>query len=61
MERRIFDEVKDEIVKASEEDSWVGNLAQNKKADHIIATKIRTSFRTYEASKDAQNVYFTFK
>ena len=60
VERRIFDQVKPEIVKACEEGSWVGNLSQNKKADYIIATKIRTSFRVYEKSGDVHDVYFTF-
>ena len=38
-----------------------GSLEMNKKADQIIANKIRTSFRVYEKDSGDNSYFFFFK
>ena len=62
IEERLFIETKSESCKDFA-GQWTGSLMQNKKADLIIATKIRSAFRIHEkrTSKDARDKFFYFK
>ena len=62
IEERLFTETKTESCKDFA-GNWTGSLVQNKKADLIIATKIRSAFRIYEksTSSDAKDKFFYFK
>ena len=62
IERRIFTATKAESSKDFSGE-WGGSLEQNMKADTVIATKIRTSFRIYEkkTSNLAKEAFFYFK
>ena len=62
IEKRIFEATKAESSKDFSGE-WGGSLEQNMKADTVIATKIRTSFRIYEKSTSnlAKEAFFYFK
>ena len=62
MEERLFIATKTESCKDFG-GLWTGSLVQNKKADLIIATKIRSAFRIFEksTSNDAKEQFFYFK
>ena len=62
IERRVFDACKEDIVKESEDKNWSGSDEQNRRADVVVSTKIRTSFRVYEKSSALpKESFFYFK
>ena len=62
IEKRLFNATKMESYKDFE-GGWSGSDDQNKKADLIIATKLRSAFRIFEksTSNDAKESFFYFK
>ena len=61
IERRVFDANKEEILKKENVNQWTGSIEMNRRADFIVATKIRTSFRVYESSNTIpKKSYFNF-
>ena len=62
VERRVFDASREDILKEATDKKWSGSLDQNRRADTIVATKIRTSFRVFENStSSSKESYFYFK
>ena len=61
IERRVFDASREDILKEAADRKWNGSLEQNRRADVIVATKIRTSFRVFDNSKTPKEKYFYFK
>ena len=62
IERRVFDACREDILKEATDKMWSGSKEQNQRADVIVATKIRTSFRVFENTKTGHKVsYFVFK
>ncbi len=62
VEKRLFKATRAESCK-DYNGEWTGSLDQNKKADLVIATKIRSAFRIHEksTSNDAKEEFFYFK
>ena len=62
IEKRIFISTKAESSKEFDGE-WGGSVEQNKKADMVIATKIRSAFRIYEKSSSnaSKEAFFYFK
>ena len=56
----MFQIVKEDVVKEIGR-KFDGSLEMNKKADQIIANKIRTSFRVYEKDSGDNSYFFFFK
>ena len=62
IERRVFDACKEDIIKESVDKKWSGTDEQNRRADVVVSTKIRTSFRVYEKSSALpKESFFYFK
>ena len=62
VEKRLFKATKTETCKDFQGE-WTGSLDQNKRADLVIATKIRSALRIFEksTSNDAREKFFYFK
>ena len=63
IEKRIFNNVKSDVVKETSSDlEWVGSAKQNSISDHKISKCIKSSFQYYERSGRGDGpTFFKFK